>query len=92
LSREDFERYYFSGSWVFPGWIGFSQRFGKEFRAHPARETLVAWGKMSKKEREEDTWFGLHLWEKKRLSDALGGFFQQKRVEHSGGDMDRLLD
>jgi hypothetical protein len=25
LSQAGFERYHFSGGWVFPGWIGFSQ-------------------------------------------------------------------
>ena len=66
LSGEDFERYYFSKGWVFPGWIGFSQWFKKEFGLYPPREMLVEIAKMSKAEREEHTWFGLYLWEKKR--------------------------
>ena len=66
LSKADFERYHFSGGWVFPGWIGFSQWIKKEFGAYPKREMLVELGKMSGDEREEHTWFGLYLWEKKR--------------------------
>ena len=64
LSGEDFERYYFSKGWVFPGWIGFSQWCKKEFRAYPKREMLVDLGRMSKAEREEHTLFGVYLWEK----------------------------
>lgn len=67
LSKEDFERYQFSGGWVFPGWIGFSQWVKKEFSDYPKRETLVALSKMGKGEREEDVWFGVYLWEKERL-------------------------
>ena len=50
---------------MFSGWIGFSQWIKKEFGAYPKREMLVELGRMSKAEREEDTWFGLYLWEKK---------------------------
>lgn len=67
LSGEGFERYQFSGGWVFPSWIGFSQWFKKEFSDYPKRETLVALSKMGKGEREEDVWFGVYLWEKERL-------------------------
>jgi hypothetical protein len=67
LSGEGFERYYFSGGWVFTGWIGFSQWIKHEFGDYPQREMLVELGRMSKAEREEDTWFGLYLWEKKGL-------------------------
>ena len=66
LSGEGFERYYFSKGWVFPGWIGFSQWIKKEFGAYPKREMLVKLGRMSKAEREEDTWFGLYLWETRK--------------------------
>jgi len=66
LSGEDFERYHFSKGWVFPGWISFSQWIKKEFGAYPPREMLIGLGRMSKAEREEYTWFGLYLWEKKR--------------------------
>jgi len=55
-----------SAGWVFPGWIGFSQWVKKEFAFYPKRELLVALARMSKVEREEDTLFGLYLWEKKR--------------------------
>jgi len=65
LSGENFERYYFSKGWVFPGWIGFSQWIKKEFGAYPKREMLVGLGKMSKSEREESTWFSVYSWEKK---------------------------
>jgi len=51
--------------WVFPGWIGFSQWFKKEFLVYPPREMLVEVAKMGKAEREDHTWFGLYLWEKK---------------------------
>ena len=62
LSGEDFERYYFSEGWVFPGWIGFSKWFNKEFGIYPPKQMLVELAKMSKEEREEHTWFGLYLW------------------------------
>lgn len=65
LSKEDFERYHFSGGWVFPGWIGFSQWIKKEFEAYPKREMLAELGRMSKEEREEHTWFAVYLWERK---------------------------
>jgi hypothetical protein len=65
LSKADFERYHFSGGWVFPGWIGFSQWIKREFGYYPQREMLVELRRMSKAEREEYTWFGLYLWEKK---------------------------
>jgi len=65
LSKEDFERYYFSKGWVFPGWIGFSQWFRQEFAVYPPREMLVELGKMSKDGREEHALFGVYLWEKK---------------------------
>jgi len=71
LSGEDFERYYFSKSWVFPGWIGFSQWIKKEFCDYPKREMLVELAKMSKAGREEDTWLGLYLWEKKGKMGGL---------------------
>jgi hypothetical protein len=66
LSGEGFERYHFSGGWVFPSWIGFSSWFKKEFGDYPPRETLVAVAKKTKEEREEDTWFGLYLCDRKR--------------------------
>jgi hypothetical protein len=59
-------KYIISASWVFPGWIGFSQWCKKEFRAYPKREMLVELGKMSKAEREEHTWFGVYLWETRK--------------------------
>jgi hypothetical protein len=64
LSKAGFERYHFSGGWVFTGCIGFSQWFKKEFGDYPPREMLVNLGKKSKVEREEHTWFGVYLWEK----------------------------
>jgi hypothetical protein len=65
LSKADFERYYFSDGWVFPGWIGFSQWVKREFGHYPAREMLVGLGRLSKVEREEATVFWTYLWEKK---------------------------
>ena len=65
LSKEDFERYHFSGGWVFPGWIGFSQWIKHEFGDYPKRGMLVKLGKMSKAEREGDALFGVYLWEKR---------------------------
>jgi hypothetical protein len=65
LSKADFERYHFSGGWVFPGWVGFSQWVKRGFGEYPPREMLVELGKMGKAEREENTWFGLYLGEKK---------------------------
>ena len=64
LSGEDFERYYFSKGWVFPRWVGFSQWFKREFGIYPRREMLIELAGRSKGEREEDTWFGLYLWER----------------------------
>lgn len=66
LSGEDFERYHFSSSWVFPGWVGFSQWIKREFGDYPPREMLIELGRMNREEREENTWFGLYLGEKKR--------------------------
>jgi len=66
LTGEGFERYYFSKGWVFSGWIGFSQWTKKEFGAYPKREVLVELGRMSKAEREEDTLFGLYLWQTRK--------------------------
>jgi len=43
---------------VFPYWW--------EFGDYPQREMLINLGGMSKAERDEHTWFGLYLWEKKR--------------------------
>ncbi len=63
LSGEDFERYYFSKGWVFPGWIEFSKWIKNEFGAYPERGRLVELAKMSKEERKEHTWFGLYLTE-----------------------------
>ena len=48
---------------MFPGWIGFSQWFKKEFGDYPQREMLVEMARMSRVEREEDTSFGAYLWE-----------------------------
>ena len=45
--------------------IGFSQWIKKEFGDYPKRDMFIELGKMSKTEREEHTWFGLYLWEKK---------------------------
>ena len=56
-------KYIMSAGWVFPGWIGFSKQFRKEFAIYSPREMLVELAKKSKEEREEHTWFGLYLWE-----------------------------
>ena len=64
-------KYIMSAGWVFPGWIGFSQWIKKEFGAYPKREMLVELGRMSKAEREEHTWFGLYLWEKRGGSSRM---------------------
>jgi hypothetical protein len=75
LSGEGFERYYFSGGWIFPGWIGFSQWIKKEFGYYPPREMLINLGRMSKAEREGHAWFGVYLWET-RKQKACRGFVQ----------------
>jgi hypothetical protein len=59
-------KYIMSAGWVFPGWIGFSQWFKREFGEYPPREMLIDLGRMTKGEREEHTWFGVYLWERKR--------------------------
>lgn len=41
-----------------------------EFGNYPSREMLVELGGISKVEREEHTWFGLYLWEKKHRKGA----------------------
>lgn len=56
---------------MFPGWVGFSQWIKREFGGYPPREMLVKLGRMGKAEREEDTWFGLYLWEKKGKRGSL---------------------
>jgi hypothetical protein len=50
---------------VFPGWIGFSQWFKKEFGDYPPKEMLVGAARMRKEEREESTWFGVYVWARK---------------------------
>jgi hypothetical protein len=72
LSKEDFERYYFSGGWVFPGWIGFSRWFKNEFGVYPPRKMLVELARKSKAEREEDTLFGPYLWESRKIKEGKG--------------------
>jgi hypothetical protein len=72
LGGEGFERYYFSKGWVFPGWIGFSQWVRKQFGAYPKREVLVGLGRMSKADREEDTWFGVFLLETRKQKRSKG--------------------
>jgi len=37
-----------------------------EFGIHPARDMLVELAKMSRAEREENTLFGVYLWEKRK--------------------------
>ena len=59
-----------SDGWVFSGWIGFSQWIKKEYGDYPKREMLVELRRMSKEEREEHTWFGVYLWEKKRGGES----------------------
>jgi len=59
-------KYIMSAGWVFPGWLGFSQWFKKEFGVYPPREMLVKLARMSKAEREEHMWFGLYLWETRK--------------------------
>jgi len=57
--------YIMSAGWVFPGWVSWSKWFKRHYGVYPPREMLVELGRMSKAEREEHTWFGLYLWEKK---------------------------
>jgi len=61
------KKYIMSAGWVFPGWVGFSKWFKREFGEYPPREMMTGLSRMSKAEREEDTWFGLYFWEKKNL-------------------------
>jgi hypothetical protein len=72
LSGEGFEGYYFSKGWVFTGWIGFSQWIKKEFGDYPQRELLIDLGRMSKAEREGNTWFGLYSWETSKTKERYG--------------------
>jgi hypothetical protein len=55
-----------STGWVFPGGIGFSQWFKREFDDYPPREMLVGLGKMTGEEPEEHAWFVLYPWERNR--------------------------
>ena len=64
-------KYIMSAGWVFPGWIGFSQWFKREFGDYPPREMLVELGRMSRAEREDHTWFGVYLWEKKKEGEIV---------------------
>ncbi len=55
LSGEDFERYYFSKGWVFPGWIGWSKWFKKNYGVYPDQMypgILAKLSRMSKVERD----------------------------------------
>ena len=54
-------KYIMSAGWVFPGWVGFSQWFKKEFGDYPPSKMLVRMGRMSKEVRKGDTWFGLYV-------------------------------
>ena len=60
-------KYIMSAGWVFPGWVGFSQWFKKEFGDYPPREMLVSLGRMSKEEREEGAWFGVYFGESRKV-------------------------
>jgi len=64
-------KYIMSAGWVFPGWIGFSKWFKREFGEYPAREMMMKLSKMSKEERSQDTWFGLYLWEGRKAKVGL---------------------
>ena len=44
-------KYIMSDGWVFPGWIGFSQWFKKEFGVYLPAEVLVELARMSREER-----------------------------------------
>lgn len=57
---------------MFPGWIGFSGPFKKQFGYYPEREILVALGKMSKVQREDHTWFGLYFWGIRKEKEGKG--------------------
>jgi len=59
-------KYIMSAGWVFPGWVGFSKWFKREFGEYPTREMMIELSRMSKVEREEHTWFGLYLWERRK--------------------------
>ena len=72
LSKGDFERYYYSSNWVFPGWIGFSNWVKKEFSHYPKREVMVQLGKMSSAQRADYTWFWLYLWEEGKRKEGRG--------------------
>jgi len=65
-------KYIMSAGWVFPGWVGFSQSFKKEFGVYPPREMLVELSRMSEEEREENTLFGVYLWEIRSQGDVEG--------------------
>ena len=52
---------------MFPGWIGFSKWIKREFGDYPKREMLVELGRMSKEARKDHTWFGLYLWEARKV-------------------------
>jgi|GEM_PF-2986883 len=77
-------KYTMSAGWVFPGWIGFSRRFKKEFGVYPPRETLVELSRMSKDEREENTLFGVYLWEIRKQRERRG-FVRGFRGNREGG-------
>lgn len=58
-------KYIMSAGWVFPGWVGFSQWFRREFGDYPRREMMIELSRMRNEDREEHTWFGLYVWEKR---------------------------
>ncbi len=59
LCSDDYERYFFSGGWVFPGWVGFSKWIKKEFGEYPPREMLVDMGKLGGEELLNNVWYSL---------------------------------
>ena len=77
-------KYIMSAGWVFPGWVGFSQSFKKEFGVYPPREMLVELSRMSKEEREENMLFGVYLWEITKQRERRG-FVRGFRGNREGG-------
>lgn len=71
LSGEDFERYYFSQGWVFPGWIGFSKWYKEQWGEYPPKEVLWYFGNISKEKREQNKYFAWYLYEKKHGGNKL---------------------
>jgi hypothetical protein len=72
-------KYIMSAGWVFPGWVDFSRWFKREFGDYPPREMMFELSRVSMAKREENTWFGLYLWEKRQMRLRIYEFVKTEK-------------